>query len=118
MTYGQQIFRSWREAAEVEYLKAVRRIFIEPVILIDASHQEERRRRITPDLEPGGLPKVYVTVTIASRSLAARKVAALSISARGDRGRSIRSLHGCHPHPERGGEGFRRALRATRAQVS
>lgn len=81
MSYGRRILRSCMERAEVDYLKARRTAFIEPVILIDARNQEERRRRIAPASDPDGLPMAHVAIKIASRSMIAREVGALSAPA-------------------------------------
>jgi hypothetical protein len=86
-TFGRRIFRSCRERAEVEYLKAVRRIVLEPVVMIDARGQSERRRKLE-DADGGGddagLPKVHVSITVGGRATIAQELKAISSQAAED----------------------------------
>jgi hypothetical protein len=92
MTYGQRVYRACREQAEVEYLRAIKREVIDPVILVDTRGQEERYQRLASQREmPEGFEMAHVLITIGTRSQIADEVGPLSRAAAKD------ILSGPHP---------------------
>jgi hypothetical protein len=75
-TFGHRVFRSYREHAEMLYLKAIKAGNPQPVILMDARDQEGRRARAEAKQDlPEHLPVVHAGIMVGSRAQIAREVA-------------------------------------------
>ena len=84
-TFGQRVYRSVRERAETEYIKAVEQGIVQPVILVDARDQDDRRARAEArDELPNELPLVHVGITIGPRAQIAAELVSVSRKAAED----------------------------------
>jgi hypothetical protein len=78
-TWGWRIFRSCRERAEVEFLRARKRGITDPAILINTRGQEERKRRMEGQRQfPEGWEMAHATFAVGSRPRIAGRLSAIS----------------------------------------